>query len=238
MISALALVALAGLARTPAYVPDTEAVLAPPNVGDGDRAQLVVDGWKRAACDETLPPAVRLRPRDRTIEVAVKAQASAKSRNCQQVMTRFTSVVELGTLPPGRWRVVMKDGLLEGALEVGEGAAAERSEELANVTALSVEEAAGGGWNAVISGVYANNCERLAEPRLTTGTHAFELVPVSTTRDGDDCGSAAVPFTERLALPSPGAPGRYLVHVRTRGGGALNEVFSVGDLDVIGHDGH
>jgi hypothetical protein len=226
------LAALALLATSLTYAPDTEFVLAPPAVADSDRARLVVDGWKRSSCDEVAPPHVAVKLGERAVAIDLKVQPGDGA--CVPVMTRFTRVVDLGPLPAGRWRVTVNGAPMDAGLEVLEGG---HDEDLATVDTVDVESVASGGFNAVVSGELQSSCERLDEAKVVAGLRSYDVAAAVIRREGDDCATGSFPFTVRVALPDPAAAGRYLVHVRSSGEPA-DAVFSVGDLDVIGKDGH
>lgn len=229
MLPTLAL--FASMAVTSLYTADTESILLPPIVAESDKVQIVLDGWKRASCDETLPAKVSIAEREHIVMIGIRARAPGEI--CVPVMTRFTSAVDLGSLSLGHWRIVVNDGLLETGLDVGEAAGA-RGDEALRVFGVEVEDAAGGGWNAVISGELLNSCAKLAEARVTVGARAFDIAPITSQANADDCVDGSFAFTERVALPEPNLAGRYLVQVQNHDGGAVSDVFSVGEGELAG----
>lgn len=227
------MIALIAAALASAYVPDVESVLVSPAGRVGEPALVVVDGWKRTGCDEVLAPAVAVDAAARIVRIGVAAASG--QRDCMPVMTRFSAVVTVGDLALGSWRIVAGDGGAEAALTVAE--ARERDEPArADITTADVETRAGTAWTAVLSGRLDSGCERLGAVRLTSSARTFELVPLVES-NGRACTGTPAAFVKRVSLPDPADAGRYLLSVRGAGD-PVSVVFSVGDLDIIGHDGH
>lgn len=215
------------------YALSANYLFVPSGFDDNDKVQVVIDGWVDNSCDQVLNPKVVVHPDQKTI--VVEAQAVRPSEGyCMPVLTRFTSVVDVGVLPHGNWEVVTNNGWLVESLTIEEASSSgPDSYQFANVDEVFVDYApdrmhernADSKWSAVIKGAFRTSCESLDFIEVVDSGSTIEVLPVVKT-EGEICMPREVPFEQRVFLPDIQEKGRYLLHVRTANGGALNQVFS------------
>ena len=219
-------------------------LFVPEGFTDNDNVQLVLDGWKNAACDSVLAPKVTLYAESKTIGLEAVAQQTDGS--CAPNRSRFTSVADLGVLPIGKYRVVTNDGWLVVPFEVVEAPAGGPTEaDLAVVETITVEQRgvthghrpvrAGdtplSGWVLVLSGTFHATCEALDAVQVINSGRSIEVTPTISRNDQQFCSPSVEPFVTRTKLPDFTESGRYLIHVKTHGA-TFNQVISVGAADA------
>jgi hypothetical protein len=212
------------------YLVSSDYLFVPKGFDDNDNVQVVLDGWVNSSCDQVQKPKVAVHPDQGVIEVEVKAVR--QELLCMPVLTRFTAVADLGVLPHGSWQVVTNNGWLVNELVVAEAASGGPDDHAyAQVNEVYVDYAPDeraerdSKWSAVLIGVLRTSCEHMDYVKVIDSGSTVEILPVLKV-EGEICIPVETPFEQRVFLPDIQQEGRYLLHVRTSDGQAINEVFS------------
>lgn len=212
------------------YLLPTNSLFVPQGFDDNDGVQVVLDGWVNSSCDHVLKPKVSIHPDYGVIEIEVRAVPAEMW--CMPVLTRFTVVAELGVLGQGKYEVVTNNGWLVEPLIVEEAASGGPDDyKYAQVNEVFVDyapdraAATDSKWSAVIFGQYNNSCEKLDFVKVSDSGSTIEVLPVLKV-EGEVCIPVQETFEQRVFLPDIQQEGRYLLHVRSANGLAVNHVFS------------
>lgn len=191
---------------------------------DNDEITAVVEGLLPDPCHKLRAPEVT--PVGDRLEIRIKA--SLEKGWCPDVPVPFTQVVPLGVLRPGNYRVTAGKDLNEPLPVAAAKAPTKDDHFYAPIDAARVFVS--NRVRVVLEGRFTNTCLRIKEVRaLPLHRKTFVLLPIAemTERDpdGNRCKFKMISFNEKVELP-PVVGGRYLIHVRTMNGQALNEVFT------------
>ena len=83
-------------------------------------------------------------------------------------------------------------------------------------------------YSVSLEGRLTNTCLKLRKPKVIATGKTIQILPVMDLlkpTPGTVCRRMEKPFNVTVELPEPAKPGRYLVHVRSLNGQAVNEVF-------------
>jgi len=213
------------------YIASSDYLFVPNGFDDNDKSQVVLDGWVDSSCDQVRKPKVSIHDNG-VIEVHVKVTKSSAEVMCMPVLTRFTAVADLGILPHGSYEIVTNNGWLVQELIVTEATSSGPDDyRYAQVDDVAVEYDPDGmsttnsKWSVLLTGQYRNSCEKIEFVEIKDSGSTFEVLPV-LQRQGEQCLPVMERFEYRTFLPDLRQEGRFLVHVRSAGGEAVNHVFS------------
>ena len=210
----------------------SDYMFAPEGFDDNDNVQVVLDGWLSSSCDRAVEPKVVVHPEKQVIELS--AQVVHGDFLCLPVMVRFTSVADIGPLPWGKWSLVTNNGWLVDELIIDEASNAGPDDHVyaavdeAHVEYIPDLKDADSKWSVVLLGHFQNSCQSFDEIKVIDSGDTVEVLPILKVQDrGQECLQVITPYNMRAFLPDYEVEGRHLLHVRSRGGEALNKVFSV-----------
>ena len=219
------------LAADEIYLASTDTLFVPKGFDDNDKTQVVLDGWLDSSCDQVQTPKHTIHENG-VIEIEVKVLKAQPEKVCMPVLTRFTVVADLGVLPQGTYEIVTNNGWLVEKLIVAEAASGGPDDyRYADVDKLKVDYApdapstTNSKWSVLLLGQYRNSCEKIEFVEVKDSGATFEVLPV-LYQQGQNCLPVMQRFEYRVFLPDVQQEGRYLVHVRSANGEAVNHVFS------------
>lgn len=219
------------LAADDTYLASTDNLFVPKGFDDNDKSQVVLDGWLDSSCDQVQTPKHTVHENG-VIEIEVKVLKATPERVCMPVLTRFTAVADLGVLPQGTYEIVTNNGWLVQELIVAEATSGGPDDyRYAQVDEVIVDYAPDAAsttnskWSVLLVGQYRTSCERIEFVEVKDSGTTFEVLPV-LQQQGENCLPVMERFEYRAFLPDVQQEGRYLVHVRTADGEAVNHVFS------------
>jgi hypothetical protein len=96
----------------------------------------------------------------------------------------------------------------------------------APVDRVHVSRDSSGKLIATIQGRFTNTCLTIEEMRVINSGKTLELLPIMKHEESGSCQKQEIAYDKSVALPAL-ANGRYLLHVRSLNGQAVNEVFNV-----------
>jgi hypothetical protein len=202
------------------------AAFIPDGFDSNDNAQLVIEGEFPNTCYRPSTPKVTVDEASRTI--TVEAQAYFYEGFCLQILVPFDQTVDLGILTAGKYSVIQKVRLggypiALGALNVRRATHAGADDYLyAPVSQIFLDQSEN-RHRLVLTGEFTNSCLRLADVKIGVQPKVLVLQPVAELSSRTDCVDGKFPF-QRVVELGDVPHGRYLIHVRTLNGKALNQL--------------
>ena len=208
----------------------SELVFIPSGFDDNDEVQVILDGYLPNACYRMTRPEYKLD--EDTGVLTVKAMARYFASPCVEALIPFTQVVEVGVLPMGNYKATTNNGDLQKPFHIKEANNAGPDDFLyAPVEGTNVTKSRTGELLATVKGRFTDTCmqwDRSIVGDLVDG--AIVIQPLMTHDPGEEfCLPVLVPFEQEITIPNGLEPGRYLLHVRSLNGKAVNRVFTVED---------
>ncbi len=151
------------------------------------------------------------------------------------MLVPYTKEVRLGKLKKGSYRVAYRAGLRPDSpkkmRKIVVSAAATPSVDnlpyaLVSGATVPVAVEEGKPTQFTISGALNSGCTELDEVRITRVKDTFIILPTVRVRTGELCIQMLIPFEKGINLGTV-PTGHYLVHIRSMGGNALNQVFEI-----------
>ncbi len=206
---------------------------------DNDSVELVVDGYLPNACYKVDNQKIEKDEKTKTIRIyqyAIKetegvcADETKLPEQLKQIVP-FTLDVRVGQLPMGTYNILYNsngDQLSQRGFKVSKALAPTvDSLPYANVTGVYMSEfvSAGTSASATIRGTLSSSCVHLDEVKVVQQGDVFVVLPTIRV-ENKICLQFLRPFEKTVVLGA--APiGRYLTHIRSMNGKAVNHVFSV-----------
>ncbi len=205
-----------------------ESLFVPAGFDDNDETMVILDGYLPSACHRLTAPTIQVDAASK--KIVVGARAKEFKGVCPDVTVPFTQTVTLGQLERGDYAVVSKDGKHTNMMQISHATAAGPDDYLyAMVEKAHVIYPVPHKWVAVIEGRFTNTCLGLEETKVTVTGNTIQVLPimnfVEPTNPKVPCRAQQRPFRTVVELPHLPADGRYLLHVRSLNGQAVNEVF-------------
>jgi hypothetical protein len=136
--------------------------------------------------------------------------------------------VALGALAKGVWKVTAAGIDVTEELRVHHSTTTGPDDFIyAPVERIRAERnAATGKWHVSLRGKISVSCLEWKEARLLVQPRVLVVLPI-LEQTGADCRPATTPFERDIVLPDDLGEGRYLVHVRSLNGRAVNSLFNL-----------
>lgn len=199
----------------------------PTGFDSNDNVQFVGEGRFRNTCYRPAPGSLKIDEATKTITVGPVAYEY--SGFCLQLILPFQRVIDVGILKPGIWRVV--EGVPPSVTMLGEIQIARALTESADdylyapISQAYFQQQA--GWSSVLlSGEFASNCLKLDSVKVIIQKEVIVLQPIAKLEPFLKCVEHTTHFSKRVSLPNL-KPGRYLLHVRSMNGNAINSLVNV-----------
>lgn len=203
----------------------SQDVFVPKGFDDNDQIEVVLDGYLPNSCYQL--DSVTKTIDEATKTITVQQMARVYPGQCLMALVPFTSEVKVGILSKGDYKIVTNRGNFETSLNVAMSTTAGPDDFLyAPVERTWIERAQDGSLTAVLEGRFTNTCMVFDEVKVIYSGKTIEVLPVMKMEDRTDCVDQQVPYRKMQAL-SFQLPGRYLLHVRSLNGQAVNTVFPV-----------
>lgn len=207
-------------------------VYVPSGFDSDDNVQIVGEGYFRNACFSPAPADVRVDYYSKTIQINAKAyvyQGACAQVTGPNVILPFTIEINLGPLMPGVYQIVQ--GPLNEYIGQIKVAPAYRSN-LGNYFYAPVSEVTvhqiGSITEIQLSGFMLGSCLRLSHVETTVENNVIVVEPFAYVQPGEECLRGQFPFSTTLRIYLP--RGRYLLHIRTEEGNAINRMIDVFDV--------
>lgn len=186
-----------------------------------DHIQLVGEGMFRNTCYRHAETSVAVD--EATKVITVGPVAYEYPGYCLQVVLPFQRVIDVGLLKAGKWTIQQGAGMKIGELNVVLAKTNSADDYLYAPISQAFFRQAGGNSEVILSGEFSNDCMTLDYEKVSIQPSAIVIQPVAKMDNRLGCKQGKFPFTR--VVPITGlAAGRYLLHVRSTGGNALNSL--------------
>lgn len=203
-----------------------QEVFVPVGYDDNDKVEFVVSGTLPDTCYK-IDEATFKKGGRQTIIVTQSAKRYP-APNCKKIYVPFTTVIRVGMLEPGNYRITDSSSSTVAKLQVVSALHRWEIDEnlYAPVEQASIEKVGIKEAELILQGQFTNTCLSLAESdvKVIESGNVLEILPVMKMRVGPNCKPTHAPFSLRVRLPELN-DGPYLAHVRSLNGKALNTMF-------------
>lgn len=200
-----------------AYIPD--------GFDDNDVVQFVAEGLFTNSCYRQTQPTVDVDHESRVISVGPVAYKYEGF--CLQVVLPFDRVIDVGVLKAGRYKVVQSaERKVLGEIDVKPASTIAPDDHLYAPVSQAYVRSRGSKSNVYLSGNFPVSCMKIKEIRTLIQNEVLALQPIAEIDPSVPCQAGVFPFETR-AESGPMTTGRYLLHVRSLNGKAINSLFDV-----------
>lgn len=200
---------------------------APGGFDSNDHVQFVGEGHFRNSCYRPAPESVRIDETAKTISVGPVAYEY--SGFCLQVILPFQRVVDVGILSAGNWEVLEKDGntkLSLGKITIAPALSNNPDDSLYAPVSQAFFHQSGNVSRFTVTGNFPNSCMKLNDVKVTLEKEVIVLQPFAELALRENCTSGSFPFSKIVSIKAI-PTGRYLLHVRSMNGNAVNNLIDV-----------
>lgn len=202
----------------------SERTFAPKGFDDNDQTQIVIEGRLANDCYRLEQAEVKANPS--TKEIMIQPKASYYNWMCLEVLVPWTQVVNIGHLDAGDWTIKVGSTGQPDSMTVNRSNTVSPDDHVyAPVDSLNIDVVDKIAV-ATIRGRFATRCGEIQEVKVIDSGKTIEVLPIVTPGIARDCERKDQPFEYKFELPEKTA-GRYLVHVRSLNGQALNQVYEI-----------
>lgn len=224
-LSIVSLIAAASVANAqvePTKVGSTYSKMyAPGGFDSNDHVQIVGEGIFRNTCYR--PAQTKVRVDEATKQIFVGPAAYEYSGFCLQVILPYNRVIDVGILKPGKWQVLQgpqADPL--GEVNVRAAITDNADDFLYAPISQAFFQQKGTGAEVLLAGEFSNACMKLENVMVTIEPEVLVLQPVAKMDEAmGNCRDGKFPFNKKVSIKILPA-GRYLLHVRSVNGNAVN----------------
>lgn len=226
-LSCLCWCAVAASASSGQQVPvGSVRTFAPIGFDDNDNSQLVIEGYLDNDCYRLEKPNVRIDTETR--QITIQPMASYYQWQCLEVFVPWTQVIDLGKIPAATYSVHVGSSGEAANLVIKESHTVQPDDYVyAAVDSVAVQvDAAQQQISAVLHGRFSNRCSEFDGVNVIDNGKTIDILPIMKSKDTRTCERSNEPFEYKVVLPWKD-PGRYLLHIRSLNGQAVNHVFEV-----------
>ncbi len=200
-----------------------DKVYVPVGFDSNDHVQFVGEGMFKNSCYRPAPTTVAIDTVTKTIKVGPVAYEY--SGFCLQVILPFDRVVDVGLLSAGTWQITQADDKKIGEIVVKQNLTSEPDDFLYAPVSQAYVRQAGSRTNLFLNGTFPNECMTMQDVKISTTDDAIMVQPIAVMAQGA-CTGGPMSFTKLVKLPALKA-GRYLLHVRSVNGNAINSLVEI-----------
>ncbi len=196
----------------------------PAGFDSNDRAQIVVEGFFPNTCYRVGPYEKNFDAKTHQLVITQKAY---KYRGmCLNMIVPYNQTIQLGILDKNTYSI--RDG--GNNEEMGELPVSKASNDgpddylYASVTDAYVGTIENNRRGIILQGELPGNCWQIKEKRVTLDNkNVLVVMPILEKTTEQKCNDERIPFSVTAEIPKV-PPGRYLLHVRTLNGQAINKL--------------
>lgn len=190
-----------------------------------DKVQIVGEGVYNNGCFRNAETKVRV---DHDAKVITLTPYAYKYDGmCIQVIMPYDRVVDVGILKAGTYKV-KQDGQSTFLGDVETTVATTKNPDDFTYAPISQAFFKGNGTSNIVSitGEFPNSCMTLKEVKFDVQPDVLVVQPIAEMQEGKDCKDGSFYF-EKDTEVGPMKAGRYLLHVRSMNGKAINNLVEV-----------
>jgi hypothetical protein len=198
-------------------------VFVPAGFDDNDDVQVVLEGTFPDTCYKLAHNEVIKLDGGKGFQLIQWARKF--SGICIPTTVPFQGEVTLGQLPAGTYRIE-SSGTAPTALRVTTAISAQQDDFLyAPVTNATVGRQNSGHYTVTLTGNLPNDCFTFDKPEVRLSSQVFVILPLLRYQDTGTCSKEPKSFEQKIDLPDDLQAGKYLAHVRSMSGQAINVIF-------------
>jgi len=207
---------------------DTRNVFVPVGFDDNDETTVVLDGYLPDPCHRLRQPDVQIDAQKKTVTITPFGERF--QGYCPDFIVPYHQIVSLGKLRASDYTVRVLGTDLQQPLAVTVAKNPGPDDYLyAPIDRAEVLKTGHGKMQARLHGRFTDTCLVIEEVKVKNSGKTIEVLPImkllARPPHGLPCRPIERPFTAKVDLPQLAA-GRYLLHVRSLNGQAVNEIFS------------
>ena len=213
-------------AATPARVPvDFQKLYTPHGFDSNDNVQIVGEGRFDHACYRPTETKVQV---DETKKIITVGPAAFLYHGwCLQVTLPFHRVMNLGIVSPGDYQIVQStDHKVLGHIVIKAAMKLTPDDYLYAPIEQAYLRDQQSRTKVLLSGNFANSCMKLVEVKSQIQKNMIVLQPIAEMQTLANCTDGEFAFEKEVDLGSI-PEGRYLLHVRSMNGNAINSLVNV-----------
>ncbi len=188
-----------------------------------DNIQLTFDGWFPNSCYMPGPTGWRL---DKNNTIVIDANAYVRDGLCLQMLIPRQQVLDIGMLGAGDYNVKSETGTEYGKLRVKDARTNNEDDYLYAPVSQAYYKWDGKQNVVMISGRFANSCMSLGDVLVDVQPNVVVIQPIAKVLDVPHCKDGSFPFEKSIVVKGL-KKGRYLLHVRSLNGKAVNNIVEV-----------
>lgn len=228
--------ALSSLIATVANADDTpkrvdvsyRRVYIPEGFDTNDRVQIVGAGLFPNTCYK--PANVKFRVDHRRMRITVAPMALEYPGICLMVLVPFHQVIDVGLLRAGKYIIAESTSDRElGMVEVKAATVLDADDYLyAPISQAYVQSKSDGSHHLILQGSFSNTCLKFVDVVVNIKDQVIVAQPISEldASGSDPCVDKQVRFEKSIQLDTL-VKGRYLLHVRSINGQAINALIDI-----------
>lgn len=202
---------------------------APQGFDSNDMVQIVGEGMFKNSCYRYAQSAMKINEAQKT--VSIEATAYEYSGFCLQVLVPFERTVDIGILKPGKWEFVQANTANRlGVVEVSTAIKESADDYLYAPVSQAFFQQVNGKNEVLLSGEFTNSCLSVEEVKVSVQPEALVIQPIAKLAETTDCKNGKFPFSKTITVGAMES-GKYLLHVRSMNGNAVNSIVSVKALE-------
>jgi hypothetical protein len=200
--------------------------IVPRGFDDNDEVTIAIDGFLTSTCHKLGEATWTLNEANRTIYIEQKVKKY--SGECTDVKVPFTNYVTIPQLPNGAFTVTGPNALTHQVFMVSEAQNAGPDDFLyAPVEIVSIMNNTRGGDYAILEGRFTNLCMVWEKIEVIDASESVVILPIVKMEDRPDCVEGEFWFQKTVNLPKKAPMKRFLTHVRSLNGRAVNAMYTV-----------
>lgn len=200
-------------------------VYVPVGFDSNDHVQIVGEGIFENACYRPAPTEISVN--EATKEITLGPVAYKYQGFCMQVVLPFERTIDVGILKTGTWKVLQKgDGKVIAEIDVKTAQNLAPDDFLYAPVSQAFLRQSKSRVSVFVTGQFPNSCFEMDKMKVTTSDDTIVVQPIAKMNSATDCKEGAFGFQKAVSVPNL-KPGRYLLHVRSLNGNAINQLVNV-----------
>lgn len=200
-----------------------EKMYIPSGFDDNDDFQLVVSGTLPDTCHKIAHVDVTQKPEDSSINVVQWGRRT--DGLCLPMSVPFSNEVIVGRLQAGNYTLT-SPGSDSRSVNIAEAGTDSQDDSIyAPVRSVVVGRLQSTSYSITMVGDLPNDCFSWSETKILDQGDVFVLLPILSYTDNGNCSQNPVSFEKNVEISNQLSVGRYLLHVRSMSGKALNKMF-------------
>jgi hypothetical protein len=191
-----------------------------------DNSQLVAEGMFPNTCYKPVGTKVSVDHNNKTIRVY--ARAYKYKGVCLQMVVPFNREIDVGLLKAGTYKVFSVLGNEEkqmGDMQVSIATSSEPDDFLYAPVSQAYFSKKDGKYFVTVSGMFPQTCYKMREVVVRVQPNVLVVQPIAEKTD-EACDERLQPYSETVEVKNV-TEGRYLLHVRSLNGKAINNLIDV-----------